>query len=111
MEMEQRGLSIDYITLHVGPGTFQPLRKEILAENTMERERYYIPGDVLSSLSSRRRAGGRIMAVGTTVTRALESVNLGSTTDLQGKRPSFIHPLQVQERGRSLLISTCPVVR
>lgn len=92
MELEQRGLSIDYITLHVGPGTFQPLRKEILAENTMERERYSIPEGVLRSLSSRRRAGGRIMAVGTTVTRALESVDLGSTTDLQGETSIFIHP-------------------
>ncbi len=92
LELEQKGMSIDYITLHVGPGTFQPLRKESLSENSLEPERYFIPEGVLRTLTSRRSAGGRITAVGTTVTRALESVDLESRGDLQGETSIFIHP-------------------
>lgn len=90
--LENMGLSIEYITLHVGPGTFQPLRKELLAENTMEEERYAVPWNVLESLRTGRAAGGRIVSVGTTVTRALESIDLESRESIQGRTSIFIHP-------------------
>jgi len=90
--IEAAGTSVRYVTLHVGPGTFQPLRREILAENEMEEERYSIREQVLGSLLETRRAGGRIVAVGTTVARTLESVNINSNADIQGRTSIFIHP-------------------
>lgn len=88
----ERGVSIEYVTLHVGPGTFQPLRHEMLAENRMEEERYTVPRKVFEALRKARSEGGRITAVGTTVTRALESVNMESRHSLHGRTDIFIHP-------------------
>ena len=90
--LKRKGISIEYLTLHVGPGTFQPLRREVLSENTMEEERYVIPGEVVAALRKGRAMGGRIVAAGTTVTRALESVELRGSDRLQGKTSIFIHP-------------------
>lgn len=86
------GISIEYLTLHVGPGTFQPLRCELLADNRMEEERYAVSAEVLGSLRSTRAKGGRITAVGTTVTRTLETIDIESLTGLQGRTDIFIHP-------------------
>ncbi len=86
------GISIAYLTLHVGPGTFQPLRCELLADNRMEEERYVVSAEALESLRRTRAKGGRITAVGTTVTRALETIDIQSRTGLQGRTDIFIHP-------------------
>jgi len=86
------GISIAYLTLHVGPGTFQPLRCELLADNRMEEERYVVSAEALESLRRTRAKGGRITAVGTTVTRALETIDIHSRTGLQGRTDIFIHP-------------------
>ena len=86
------GTSIDYLTLHVGPGTFQPLRNEILEENTMEEERYVVSTETLKSLRGCRERKGRIIAVGTTVTRTLESIDINSTETLSESTSIFIHP-------------------
>jgi S-adenosylmethionine:tRNA ribosyltransferase-isomerase len=91
-ELERKGLSVEYLTLHVGPGTFQPLREEVLSENTLEEERYFVPARVLETLRSTRSSGGRITAVGTTVTRTLESVDINSREDQSGTTDIFIHP-------------------
>ena len=90
--IQNAGTSIDYITLHVGPGTFQPLRNEILEENTIEEERYSVSSTVLDSLRKCRSRNGRIIATGTTVTRALESIDINSSSDLSGNTSIFIHP-------------------
>ncbi|MFQ5744698.1 MAG: tRNA preQ1(34) S-adenosylmethionine ribosyltransferase-isomerase QueA [Acidobacteriota bacterium] len=60
------------LTLHVGPGTFQPLRCEHVEEHVMEPERYVIPQRTVDAIAEARTGGGRIVAVGTTVVRALE---------------------------------------
>ncbi len=86
------GTSIDYLTLHVGPGTFQPLRNEVLEENTMEEERYIVSAETLKSLRECRERNGRIIAVGTTVTRTLESIDISSTKPLSESTSIFIHP-------------------
>jgi len=86
------GTSINRLTLHVGPGTFQPLRRELLAENTMEEERYSISSETLKSLRECRQRGGRIVASGTTVTRTLESIDINSPGRLSGSTSIFIHP-------------------
>jgi len=91
-DIKASGTSVEFITLHVGPGTFQPLRHDVLAENRMEEERYEVSAETLESLRNTRGKGGRIIAVGTTVTRALESVDIGSRRGVQGRTDIFIHP-------------------
>ena len=90
--IKQNGTDTTYLTLHVGPGTFQPLRTNILEENTMEAERYIVSPETLTSLRKSREANGKIIAVGTTATRALESIDINSTETLSGKTSIFIHP-------------------
>ncbi len=68
-----RGAACAWLTLHVGAGTFQPVRTENLAEHRMHRERYFIPQATADAIAATHAAGGRIIAVGTTALRALES--------------------------------------
>ncbi len=90
--LERAGIGHGFVTLHVGPGTFQPLRFEELSENTLEPEEYHISGEMLEILRKVRREGGRIVAVGTTTTRILETVNLESGEPLSGETNLFIYP-------------------
>ena len=71
--LAQRGLESAYVTLHVGAGTFQPVRVKNLAEHRMRGERYEIPDATAAAIESARRRGGRIVAVGTTTVRCLEA--------------------------------------
>lgn len=68
-----RGISTAKVTLHVGAGTFQPLRVEDVKDHVMHAERYEVPGETAAAIAATRAAGGRVVAVGTTVARALES--------------------------------------
>jgi len=68
-----RGIESATLTLHVGAGTFQPVRVEQLAEHVMHLEHYDIPQELLRKVAATRARGGRVVAVGTTVLRALES--------------------------------------
>ncbi len=68
-----RGARCAWLTLHVGAGTFQPVRVDDLAEHRMHRERYVIPQDTVDAIAATRAAGGRVIAVGTTSMRALEA--------------------------------------
>ena len=61
------------VTLHVGPGTFQPIRGERIADHVLEAERFEVPEATAQSISETRRRGGRVIAVGTTVVRTLET--------------------------------------
>jgi S-adenosylmethionine:tRNA ribosyltransferase-isomerase len=67
------GVGIAYVTLHVGAGTFQPVRVSDLAEHRMHAERYVLPQATADAIAATRAAGGRIVAVGTTSLRVLES--------------------------------------
>ncbi len=68
-------ISIDvaYVTLHVGAGTFQPVRVKNLAEHRMHGERYEIPAATVAAIEAARKRRGRIVAVGTTTVRCLEA--------------------------------------
>jgi len=66
-------LRIATVTLHVGPGTFRPIRCERLAEHRLEAERFCVPQATASAIAETRAEGGRVIAVGTTVVRALET--------------------------------------
>ena len=72
-ELEAMGVQIAYVTLHVGAGTFQPVRVDNIAEHKMHSEWYHVPEQTVAAISHAKQAGGRVMAVGTTSLRALES--------------------------------------
>ncbi|MES1982728.1 MAG: tRNA preQ1(34) S-adenosylmethionine ribosyltransferase-isomerase QueA [Pseudomonadota bacterium] len=71
--LQARGAHVAYLTLHVGAATFQPVRAENIHEHVMHSERYLIPPATADAIVQTRRRGGRIIAVGTTSLRALES--------------------------------------
>jgi S-adenosylmethionine:tRNA ribosyltransferase-isomerase len=72
-ELEARGVRRANVTLHVGAGTFQPVKTENIAEHTMHAERYEVPAATQRAIAETRARGGRIVAVGTTTVRTLES--------------------------------------
>jgi len=80
-----RGARLAHLTLHVGAGTFQPVRVENVAAHTMHTERYEVPPSTLEAL-----AGRRVLAVGTTTLRALESAALSGAA--AGETALFIYP-------------------
>jgi S-adenosylmethionine:tRNA ribosyltransferase-isomerase len=67
------GVQTGYLTLHVGAGTFQPVRVQDLADHRMHRERYVLPAETVAAIAATRASGGRVIAVGTTSLRALEA--------------------------------------
>ncbi|HUH60233.1 MAG TPA: tRNA preQ1(34) S-adenosylmethionine ribosyltransferase-isomerase QueA [Candidimonas sp.] len=67
------GIAQTFVTLHVGAGTFQPVRAQNLSEHVMHSERYAVPADTIAKVTATRAAGGRVVAIGTTSVRALES--------------------------------------
>lgn len=72
-----RGVEQARVTLHVGAGTFQPVRTENLAEHRMHSEWFEVGADTVDAVARTRERGGRVVAVGTTTLRALESASLG----------------------------------
>ena len=74
-KLTAKGIKIAYVTLHVGAGTFQPVRVENLAEHKMHSEWYTIPQETVDAVAAARAAGRDVVAVGTTSLRALESAS------------------------------------
>jgi S-adenosylmethionine:tRNA ribosyltransferase-isomerase len=72
-----RGVGFAYVTLHVGAGTFQPVRVEDVAQHRMHRERYVVPEATVAAIAATQRQGRRVICVGTTSLRALESAARG----------------------------------
>ena len=71
--IKARGVRRACVTLHVGAGTFQPVKTESLADHVMHRERYHVPPETVQAIADGRARGGRVVAVGTTSVRTLES--------------------------------------
>ena len=89
--LEARGVERCAITLHVGAGTFQPVRSENLAEHVMHSERYEVGAAAVAAIARARARGGRVVAVGTTSLRALESAALaGPAAPVPG--PALLGP-------------------
>jgi S-adenosylmethionine:tRNA ribosyltransferase-isomerase len=84
------GVRSAFVTLHIGPGTFTPLRTPQVEAHTMEAEWYTIPPTTLEALALARRTGGRVIAVGTSTVRTLESHAI--TGDGEGSTGLFISP-------------------
>ena len=72
-EIRARGATFAQVTLHVGPGTFLPVRVDTVADHTMHRERYEVPAATVEACARARATGGRVIAVGTTALRTLEA--------------------------------------
>jgi S-adenosylmethionine:tRNA ribosyltransferase-isomerase len=72
-ELSSAGVEICRVTLHVGPGTFQPVRCERVADHRMEEERFEVPEETAAAIARARAEGRPVLAVGTTVVRTLES--------------------------------------
>ena len=88
-----RGVATATLTLHVGAGTFQPLRSDDLSQHVMHAERYEITPELCAAVESTRQRGGRVVSVGTTVTRALESAAAdGALKPGAGETRLFITP-------------------
>jgi len=71
--LDSRGVKRASVTLHVGAGTFQPVKTENIAEHRMHSEWYSIPAETIAAIESTKTRGGRVVAIGTTTVRTLES--------------------------------------
>lgn len=91
--IREAGISIAYVTLHVGLGTFAPLTDDAVASGTLHEEWYDIPEETAAALRSAKAGGQNVVAVGTTVTRALESAAAdGTLVAGPGETSLFIRP-------------------
>ena len=76
--LDRRGIGLARITLHVGPGTFRPVKTEDPDTHIMDSERFDVPTATAEAVADTRRRGGKVVAVGTTVVRTLETAATGS---------------------------------
>lgn len=91
--LQQHGVQTAAVTLHVGAGTFQPVRSANLAEHKMHSEWFNVPQATVDAITRTRGQGGRIVAVGTTTLRALESAAVGGTLQAGSRETDiFITP-------------------
>ena len=87
------GVRMAYVTLHVGAGTFQSIRVDDLDQHKMHRERVIVTREVCDAILETRAQGGRVVAVGTTVVRSLESASAsGEIAPFDGETQLFIRP-------------------
>ena len=93
--LKAKGVNIAYVTLHVGAGTFQPVRVDNIEDHKMHSEIYNIPANTAEAIMATKKVGGKVIAVGTTSLRALESAaryNLSTPLYGDGKTAIFITP-------------------
>jgi S-adenosylmethionine:tRNA ribosyltransferase-isomerase len=93
LELAETGIRSTFITLHVGAGTFQPLRSERVADNRLHAERVIVGEAACAAVRAAHAAGGRVVAVGTTAVRALETASAsGQLEPFDGESELFIVP-------------------
>ena len=93
-KIKEKGVEIANVTLHVGIGTFRPVKVENIEEHDMHSEHYYIKHEDAEKINNTKKNGGRIIAVGTTSCRVLESVadENGLVKETEGDTSIFIYP-------------------
>jgi S-adenosylmethionine:tRNA ribosyltransferase-isomerase len=92
-KLQKQGIKIAYITLHVGAGTFQPVRVDDISEHKMHSELYSVPDITATLINETKKRGGKITAIGTTALRALESAaRSGELMAGSGETDIFITP-------------------
>ena len=92
--IKAKGVGYGEVTLHVGLGTFRPVKVDKITEHLMHGEYFYVPDEVANEINRRRKNGGRIIAVGTTSCRVLESASDpdGTVHAIKGETGIFIYP-------------------
>jgi S-adenosylmethionine:tRNA ribosyltransferase-isomerase len=94
-EIRARGVTICFVTLHVGPGTFAPVKTETLAAHKMHEERFELGEETVQAVNEAKSTGRRVIAIGTTTVRVLESIaarNNGKLNVYKGRTHIFIYP-------------------
>ena len=92
-ELEERGVESAFVTLHIGAGTFQPVRTDIIEEHRMHSEYLEVGQEVCRKVEQTRAIGGRVIAVGTTAVRSLETAaSSGRLQPYTGETDIFIYP-------------------
>ena len=94
-QLRERGVQFGHVTLHVGAGTFQPVRVDDLSHHVMHREWLNVGAELVEQVRRTRAAGGRVIGVGTTVVRALESAWRKSETMPDGELQPFAGETQI----------------
>ena len=91
--LQCRGIGVARVTLHVGAGTFTPMRVDDVTEHRMHAERVHVPAATVDAVEAVRRRGARVVAIGTTVVRALEAAAAGGRlVEFEGDTEIFIRP-------------------
>lgn len=92
-DIKNSGVNIGYVTLHVGLGTFRPVKVEKIEDHKMHSEHYYMPKETAELIKETKANGGRVICVGTTSCRTVESVaSLGEIQECSGDTDIFIYP-------------------
>lgn len=93
-ELKENGINIAYVTLHVGLGTFRPVKVDNILEHKMHSEHYHIPKETADLVNKTKENGGRVICVGTTSCRTVESAadENGRLTECSGDTEIFIYP-------------------
>lgn len=93
-KIKEKGIKTAYVTLHVGLGTFRPVKEDKITDHIMHSEHYEIPQETVELIEETKKNGGRVIAVGTTTTRTLESVarDRGALIPCEGWTDIFIYP-------------------
>lgn len=91
-KLRSQGTAIAYVTLHVGAGTFQPVRADELAEHEMHSEWYSVPQATVDAIAAAHARGGRVVSIGTTTLRALETAGASPLRAGAGETNIFILP-------------------
>ena len=92
---QEKGIEIANVTLHVGIGTFRPVKVENIEEHDMHTEHYYIKKEDVEKINKKKQNGGRVIAVGTTSCRVLETIaspENGQVQETEGDTKIFIYP-------------------
>ena len=93
-DLRKCGIKTAFVTLHVGLGTFRPVKEDNVLNHKMHSEHYYLPKETADLINETKAAGGRVIAVGTTTCRTLESVATfyGDISEHEGYTDIFIYP-------------------
>lgn len=93
-KIEDKGVKIGYVTLHVGLGTFRPVKADDISQHIMHSEHYWLPQETADLINETKKNGKRVIAVGTTSCRTLESVGTfkGCIEESEGWTDIFIYP-------------------
>ena len=93
-ELRAKGVKTAFVTLHVGLGTFRPVKEDNVLDHKMHSEHYYLPAETAALINETKKNGGRVIAVGTTTCRTLESVATfyDEIAEHEGYTDIFIYP-------------------